>query len=144
MRIVLYTISLIFVMPFASCQQQQNEKVPQVVVESFKAKYPNESIPEFNEDVHGYWEAHFTKKGKKYRADFHPDGSWRETENSIKVKNLPKAIRKAIKDEYGADAITEVEHVMSATKGEFYDVEFKRKGKNHDVEYRKDGTKVGS
>jgi hypothetical protein len=38
--------------------------------------------------------------------------------------------------------ITEAEHVISATKGEFYDIEFKQKGKNKDVEYRRDGSKV--
>ncbi|MGB3592414.1 MAG: PepSY-like domain-containing protein [Nonlabens sp.] len=138
-----FLISILLLFTFslsASCQEDKT--VPKVVVEAFKAKYPNESDPDFEQDAHGYWEAHFKKKGEKYRADFSQDGKWIETENSIKYKNLPKAIREAIKKEFGDDKITEVEHVMSASKGEFYDVEFKRKGKNMDVEYRKDGSKV--
>ena len=37
---------------------------------------------------------------------------------------------------------TEVEKVDSATKGEFYDVEFKKKGKNMDIEYRASGVEL--
>ena len=37
------------------------------------------------------------------------------------------------------EEITEIEHVTSASKGEFYDVEFKQKGKNMDVEFRANG-----
>jgi uncharacterized protein YxeA len=124
-----------------NCQEKKAE-VPLAVKESFKVKYPNENDPDFEQDAHDYWEAHFKKDGEKYRADFNADGSWIETENSIKKKNLPEAIKKAIKKEYADEEITEVEHVMSASKGEFYDVEFKRKGKNKDVEYRVNGTKV--
>jgi hypothetical protein len=127
---------------FSSCQTFENSDAPEVVQKAFKVKFPNENKPDFAQDEHGYWEAHFKKNGKKYRADFNADGTWIETENSIKYKELPKPVRDAIEKDFGDDPITEVEHVMSNKKGEFYDVEFKRKGKNYDVEYRKDGSKV--
>ncbi len=126
----------------ASCQNTYKGKAPKAVQEAFAAKYPDEHDPDFEQDAHGYWEAHFKKNGEKYRADFYEDGTWRETENSIKYKELPKAIREAIEKEFGDRKITEVEHVLSAAKGEFYDVEFKQKGKNMDIEYRKNGTKL--
>ncbi|MGB5983325.1 MAG: PepSY-like domain-containing protein [Nonlabens sp.] len=126
------------VITMVSCQD--DEDVPKAVLEAFHEMYPDEDDPDFEKDSHGYWEAHFKIDGEKYRADFHADGSWRETENSIKEKNLPTVTLKAIKKIYGNEEITEVEHVLSAKNGEFYDVEFKRKGKNKDVRFRLDGT----
>ncbi len=138
--VVLFT--LLFISITASCQTRSSKEVPQVVLDAFEFKYPGEKDPDFELDDHGYWEAHFKKDGEKYRADFHADGTWRETENSIKDKEIPKAIQEAIEKEFPDRTIQEAEHVMSATKGEFYDIEFKQKGKNMDVEYREDGTKV--
>ena len=129
-----------------SCQENKKDtnkkdsKVPKIVAESFQKKYPGENDPDWEQDDHGYWESHFKKDGEKYRADFNADGTWRETENSIKKDNLPDAIKSVIQEKYKDHEITEVEHVTSATEGEFYDVEFKQKGKNMDVEFRKDGS----
>nr|WP_042296346.1 PepSY-like domain-containing protein [Nonlabens ulvanivorans] len=141
MRITVLSFLILFIYTTASCQEQ-SDKVPQVVLNAFQAKYPGENDPDFELDDHGYWEAHFKKDGESYRADFHADGTWRETENSIKKSEIPKAIQDAIEKEYPDKKVTEAEHVISATQGEFYDIEFKQEGKNMDVMYRKDGTKV--
>lgn len=128
-----------------SCQEKKNEgksEVPEAVKMAFQKKYPGENDPDWKKDDHGYWESHFKQDGEKYRADFNADGTWVETENDIKKKNLPEAIKKVIEEEYSEFEITEVEHVQNAEKGEFYDVEFKQKGKNKDVMFRKDGSIV--
>lgn len=142
MRIAVIICTLLFISSSASCQNKSEDKVPDVVLKAFQAKYPGENDPDFELDDHGYWEAHFKKDGEKYRADFYADGTWRETENSIKDKEIPKAIQKAIEKEFSNRKITEAEHVISAKLGEFWDIEFKQKGKNLDIMYRKDGTKV--
>jgi hypothetical protein len=142
MRIVSIVLLLLFSSITASCQNAYKTEVPKVVLASFEVKYPDEKDPDFEQDSHGYWEAHFKKKGEKYRADFNADGTWIETENSIKDKEIPIAIQKAIRREFPEMKIAEAEHVMSAIKGEFYDIEFKQKGKNRDVEYREDGSKL--
>tara|TARA_R110002012_G_scaffold206813_2_gene376853 strand:+ start:403 stop:828 length:426 start_codon:yes stop_codon:yes gene_type:complete len=141
MKITILTLLILFISTTASCQEK-SDKVPQEVINAFQTKYPGENDPDFELDDHGYWEAHFKKDGEKYRADFHADGTWRETENSIKDSEIPKAIQEAIEREFPDKKITEAEHVISATQGEFYDIEFEQKGKNMDVMYRKDGTKV--
>ncbi|MGA8852871.1 MAG: PepSY-like domain-containing protein [Christiangramia sp.] len=127
-----------------SCQEKKNDnkkgEVPEAVRSAFQKKYPGENDPDWEEDDHGYWESHFKQDGEKYRADFNADGSWVETENSIKKENLPEAIKRKIEEEYSDREITEVEHVDNAKEGEFYDVEFKQKGKNMDIEFREDGT----
>ncbi len=140
MRSILVILMSTVTLMTASCQNREADTVPEAVMKTFEKMYPGEEDPDFKKDVHGYWEAHFKKDGEKYRADFFADGTWRETENTIKKKNLPKAVKKAIEKQFGDEEITEVEHVKSAKYGEFYDVEFKRKGKNRDVMYRKDGS----
>ncbi len=138
MKFPVLTILLLFSLNLLACQE--NQKLPEAVAKTFQKMYPDEHDPDFKLDAHGYWEAHFKKDGEKYRADFYDNGKWRETENSIKKKNLPEVVKKIIKDKYDYDQITEVEHVLSAKYGEFYDVEFKRKGKNRDIMFKKDGT----
>ena len=125
-----------------SCQEnkEEEETVPVVVKTAFQKKYPGENDPDWEKDDHGYWESHFKKDGEKYRADFNADGTWVETENDVKKKALPEVILEIIERDYSDYEITEVEHVESATKGEFFDVEFKQKGKTKDVMFKPDGT----
>jgi len=129
-------------MAFFSCQNKAVSQAPKSVQEAFEAKYPGENDPDWEIDSNGNYESHFKKKGVKYRADFSPNGNWIETETSITKKQLPEAIKKAIKANYSSEDISEIEKVDSASKGEFYDVEFKRKGKNMDVEYRASGEEL--
>ena len=148
MKYLLTFVALCLTVSNLSCQERPNKKenlengVPEVVVMAFQKKYPKEDVPKFKTDSHGYWEAHFKKKGEKYRADFNTDGTWRETENSIKTSELPEAILEKINSTYFFYTINEVEHVLSAKYGEFYDVEFKQKGKNKDVMFKRDGTVI--
>ena len=122
-----------------SCNYAQ-EKVPEVVQHAFEGKYPGEDDPDWEIDAHGNYESHFKINGYKLRADFKPDGTWIETEQSIKKKELPKLIRNILKESYSDMKISEIEKVDHATKGVFYDIEFKRKGKNKDVEMTANGT----
>ena len=143
-RINIITIGLIMCLTLVfACGLGTKAKAPDAVKKTFKVKYPGENDPDWHQDDHGYYEAHFKIDGIKYRADFNEDGSWVETETSIDEKDLPEAIKKVIKDKYEDEDITEIEKVDSATKGAFYDVEFKKKGKNKDVEFKADGTIIG-
>lgn len=112
--------------------------MPEAVQKAFEKKYPAEDDPDWEIDSNGNYESHFKIKGIKYRADYRPNGQWIETETSIDEKDLPKAIKKIIKEKYDGD-IAEVEKVDHYSKGLFYDVEFNRKGKNKDVEFKEDG-----
>ena len=144
MRPYLLILSLLSI-GIVSCQEKNSKdidlnKVPEAVKITFQKKYPGETDPDWKQDDHGCWESHFKIDGEKYRADFNADGSWVETENSIKDDELPQAIKKVIAEKYKDHKITEVELVDSSNKGVFYDVEFKQKGKNMDVEFREDGS----
>ncbi len=126
-----------------SCTHTVNaqDDVPEAVETTFKAMYPDENDPDWEMDAHGNWEARIRIKGIRNRVDYRPDGRWVETEISIDKEELPKVIKDIINasKELKDMKITEVEKVDSATKGKFYDVEFKQKGKNKDVEFRESG-----
>ncbi|WP_369994596.1 PepSY-like domain-containing protein [Winogradskyella sp.] len=131
---------LLAVIVIMSCNTSVKAQAPEAVKKTFKKMYPGENDPDWHKDDHGYYEANFKIDGIKYRADYNADGTWVETETSIDEDDLPKAIKKVIEDKFKDEKITEVEKVESATKGSFYDVEFKQKGKNKDVMFRADGT----
>lgn len=135
-----YFFSLLVLLAMSCQQLVSSQEVPKAVKKNFQKMYPGENDPDWHIDSQGYFEANFKKKGIKYRADYFKDGRWFETETNIKKKELPKAIRKIIKERFGWYEISEIEKVEHYTKGLFYDVEFKRKGKNKDVEFKKDGT----
>ena len=121
----------------------QKDDIPAAVLANLKAKYPAAEDLEWEIDRNDNFEAQFEIKGEKVRADFKPDGTWIETEESVKWDELPEAVQDAFKEEYDKDDIVELEHTVSAEKGEFYDVEIDPKGdKKFDVEYRPDGTKM--
>lgn len=118
--------------------------VPAGVEAVFKEKYPAAEKVKWGVDRNGLWEAKFDLDGIEYRADFKKDGSWVETENNIKFRELPDAVQQKFRSEFGDAKISEVERVDSAEKGLFFDVEIARSGKNLDIEYAEDGTKLGA
>ncbi|RMB59496.1 hypothetical protein EAX61_07885 [Dokdonia sinensis] len=134
------TLLAFLILGLISCQNKSNAQAPEAVKKSFQAKYPGENDPDWHQDANGSWEANFKIDGEKYRADYNSDGSWIETENSLKKKNLPEAVLRTIKEKFGNEDFVEAERVDHHSKGIFYDIEFKQKGKNLDIEMREDGT----
>jgi len=136
----LFTMQILLV----SCKEAAKENTPKAVVETFAIKYPGETDPDWQVDKNGNYEAHFKKEKIHFRADFAPNGNWIETESNIKKKQLPKAILNAIERDYKGIDIVEIEKVSSASKGLFYDVEFKIEGEKKDIEFREDGTVINN
>ncbi len=107
-----------------------------------KENYKDVSDLEYETDDNGYLEVHFESDGEDYRADFHQNGEWIETEQSVDWDDLPDAIQEAIEEDFDKDDIAELEYVDNKEKGKFYDVEFKKSGKNRDIMFREDGTRI--
>jgi len=136
---------LIILFSFFSCEPspKAEEKVPDVVGQAFEQKYPNEKKETWTIDRNGSYEAKFKEGGETFKADFTPTGMWIETETSLKKKDLPKAVKDAIKDKYDSVKIIEIERTDHHKKGLFYDVEFKQNGKKFDIEFNKEGVIIG-
>lgn len=135
----------IILFSFFSCEPTSVKEleVPDVVKESFANKYPNEKKEKWNIDRNDNYEAKFKEGGETFKADFTPDGTWIETETSLKEKDLPKAVKKAIKEKYDGVKIVEIERTDHYQKGIFYDVEFKKNGKKFDIEFNAEGVIIG-
>jgi len=146
MRILLF----IFLLCFISCETetpknevQEQLEIPQIVLDAFAQKYPNEKNADWEVDRNNNYEAQFKEDGVKYKADFSPNGIWVETECSLKKKDLPDAVRETIKRDYDDHKIVEIEKTDHPKKGIFYDIEFKKDGKKFDIEYDENGVFVG-
>ena len=126
-----------------SASAQKDLEIPEAVLATLAQKYPDAEDLDWEQDRNDSYEAQFKIRGQKVRADFNADGTWIETEESVKWKELPEAVQDAIKAEFDKDDIVELEHTVNAEKGEFYDIELDPKGeKKFDVEYRADGTRM--
>ena len=139
-----YLLPILFI-SFLSCESSSTTdiQVPDIVKEAFAKKYPNEKEGDWEVDRNGSFEAKFKEGGEKFKADFTPDGMWIETETSLKEKDLPKAVKEAIKDKYKGVKIVEIERTDHYKKGVFYDVEFKENGEKFDIEFNAEGVIIG-
>lgn len=130
----------LFATSMVSCQSISKNKTPSAVKASFQKMYPGENDPDWRLDKNGNYESHFKIKGHHYRADFSPDGTWIETEESIKTKKLPQVVLDILAESYWRYEVVEVEKVNHHAKGMFYDVELIKDGKKIDVEFTQEGT----
>jgi Putative beta-lactamase-inhibitor-like, PepSY-like len=131
MRIILLLFSQLL-----SCQLSDP---PAKVIQAFNQKYPNAKEVSWNADRNARHEAEFKLGGIHYRADFKTDGTWVETETTVKWKDLPAATKESFKKESNQKAIVEIELVDSHEKGKFYDIEYKISVGKQDILITPDG-----
>ncbi len=117
---------------------------PVKVLNAFQQKYPNAKEVSWNADRNGRHEADFKVGGTHYRADFNQDGTWVETETSVKWKDLPEATKESFKKESNQKSIVEIELVDSSKNGKFYDIEYKISVGKQDILITPDGKVIGT
>lgn len=117
---------------------------PAAVLKAFKAKYPNADKITWNIDRNGRHEADYTLDGTRYRSDFEADGTWVETEHSVKWKDLPAAVQQAFEGEDKKKDIIEIESVDNQKEGMFFDIEYKIGGGKQDIRIAADGRVLGT
>ena len=117
---------------------------PEKVTKAFAQKYPDATKVTWNIDRNGRHEADFKMGGTSYRSDFETDGTWVETETSVKWKDLPEAVKSAFQNEDEKKDIIEIEMVDSNEKGKFYDIEYKIGIGKQDIVITADGKVLGT
>ncbi|MCC6723942.1 MAG: PepSY-like domain-containing protein [Saprospiraceae bacterium] len=134
---------IVFLLAFlmASCNLAEP---PAAAVEAFKAKYPQAEKISWNIDRNGRHEAEYTLGDTHYRSDFEADGTWVETEHSVKWKDLPPAVQQAFEEEDKKKNIIELEAVDSQKEGIFYDIEYKIGDGKQDIRIAADGRVLGT
>ncbi|HET6994032.1 MAG TPA: PepSY-like domain-containing protein [Chitinophagaceae bacterium] len=130
-------ISLLVVI-FATSACAQKLKVPEAVSKAFTAKFPGATDIKWGKESAKEYEAEFKLNNSAVSANFGLDGSWKETETTIKAADLPTPVVNAIKAKYPAGVITLAEKVEKPDKT-YYETVVQSNGKKKEVEISADG-----
>jgi hypothetical protein len=119
-------------------QKVTEDKVPAAVSGSFKDKFSTAFAPKWSKEGDEY-EVDFKIKKDKYSAKFNNEGKWLETEQEIKIAELPMAIQNNIKKAYPAFKIEEVNKMETLKDGSVYEAEVIKGKESWDLIYTMDG-----
>jgi hypothetical protein len=123
---------------FATSACAQKVKAPEAILKAFNAKFPGATDVKWGKENSKEYEAEFKLNGTAVSANFGLDGSWKETETTIKTADLPTPVVNAIKTKYPAGVITLAEKVEKPDKT-YYETVVKSNGKKKEVEISADG-----
>ena len=110
-----------------SGQDLKESEVPQIVRDSFKVKYPNVFVYEWEwKKKKNAYEAEFIMKGSKYEALFLANGVWIFTERDVRKEEVPQAVWSSLSSsEYANWEIDDIEEHSTPTHDVFYEIEVK-------------------
>jgi hypothetical protein len=91
--VVLLTFSLFLLM--ASTASAQLRKVPAVVTEALKAKYPDAQNVSWDDNITNF-EASFELDNHQQTASFTKKGTWKRTEKTLREEELPDAVKEGL------------------------------------------------
>ena len=98
----------------------QLNKIPQVVMDGLKAKFPKAEIHKWTEEKEGdivIYDFEFTQEGWKFEADIKEDGSIYNWEKAIEVKDLPEAVMKSVEKKYPDANLKEIMMITAVSDG---------------------------
>lgn len=114
-------------------------KVPQAVLDAFKAKYPTATDVEWEKEGENEYEAEFEIGKSEYEASFTATGQWLETEQEVGVEDLPAAVYTAFNTAYPNAKKVEIEKIETPNQVIKYKFEFKERRKKKEVVYDSKG-----
>ena len=86
-------------------------RIPEKAMDALKAKFPNPGIHKWTKEKEGnivLYDIEFKQGGRKFEADIKEDGTVRNWEKEIPVRDLPDAVRKAVDAKYRKATLKEV------------------------------------
>lgn len=133
----------------AKVEKITRDMIPKKVLDAVKSKFPS---PEFHtmtkETVDGkvFYDLEFKYKGRKCEMDVSEDGTIVNVEREIAVKDLPKAVAKALEQKYPKAKFKDVMEAKEV-KGrdevpEGYEVMVEAGGRTFEVSVSPDGKKI--
>jgi len=98
----------------------QFRKIPSVVTDAFKAKYPNANAVEWKDKLRVF-QADFEMKDDDYQARFNSKGEWQETEKNIEQDKLPAEVSDGFaKSKFSEWEIKEVSYIEKKDGSDLY------------------------
>lgn len=139
MKKAMYLTFGAFGMTLLSCAQDGG--VPSSVESKFNEKFPNAKSVKWDKENDTEWEAEFKMNGKSCSANFSLDGTWLETETTMKSKDLPNAVQESLKSNF-ADYKIEKAEIAETPEGKSYEVEIEKGEMTLEVVFDENGTVV--
>ncbi|WP_431160796.1 PepSY-like domain-containing protein [Flagellimonas beolgyonensis] len=102
-----------------------NRSVPLRVKAAFVKKFPHVKKVKWDKESDAEWEAEFKMDGMEYSANFLEDGTWKETEHEIKIKDIPDTVKATLNSEFAGYEIEEAE-ISETVDGLTYEFEIEK------------------
>ena len=98
----------------------QVDKIPEVVMDGLKAKFPKAKIHKWTREKEGeivVYDIEFEQFGLKFEADIKEDGAIHNWEKEIADRDLPEAVKKAVETKYPKSTIKEIMEITVVNNG---------------------------
>ena len=137
MFLALLILGVLMTMPPVHAQEKPDlDEVPKRVMESLKSKFPKALIHKWSKEKEGdiiVYDFEFKQEGRKFEADIKEDGTIHNWEKEIKQRDLPKAVKMAVKKNYARSTLKEIMEITAVKDGmdalEGYEIVLKTKDK---------------
>jgi hypothetical protein len=129
---------LLFICAFTFAQESAQIKVPALVNNAFKAKFPAATKVKWEKEGKSY-EAEFLQNNVETSALFGFDGKWIETEIKIEFNDLPSAVQQEINTRFNDYKKNEFNKITHVSKGVYYEVEIEQGKDKYDIMFDKNG-----
>jgi uncharacterized membrane protein YkoI len=98
----------------------QLNKIPPVVMDALKARFPGAEIDKWSEEEEGdivIYDFEFIQEGQKLEADIKADGTIHNWEKEIDLNDVPEAVMKAVEKIYPGSSPQEIMQITSMESG---------------------------
>ena len=110
---------------------------------ALQEKYPDAQHVEWDEVKRGEYQGDFVLNGTEMAATFDANGKWLETETTLTLKDLPKAVKDYVAKTYPKGSISEVARIEKPTLTEaIFRTEIENNGKDFDLLINQKGEPV--
>jgi hypothetical protein len=132
---------ILFTLAFCVCTSAFAQKipVPQAANDAFAAKFPNAEKIKWDKENSSEFEANFTLEGTQMSAVFTNDGTWKETETTIDISQLPQPVIDSVNHNYSGGKLFGASKIVRADGSTVYEADIKIKKKKKEVLFDEKG-----
>ncbi len=98
----------------------QLDKIPKVVMDALKAKFPDAQIHEWTKEKEGdivVYDIEFKQQDRKFEADIKEDGTIHNWEKEIAAGDLPEYVKQAMEEKYHRYTNKEIMEITAVKEG---------------------------
>ena len=140
MKIVTYLLLIAALLSNAVCAQKISaDKIPAAVSSAFITKFPIATKTIWEIENENEYEAEFKINDEEVSANFDNTGKWLETENELKVSDLPASVQSSISKYFADFKINEASKIQSVKNGNCFEAEIQKGEEIFDVLFTADG-----